>query len=197
MEVFQQIQHGSNPSLAILAENFRSLNYCRRNKDECFLGCIPLLFIWIKSHIKCDGITFTKTYLPRASPISEFCKNIWPPPKTEEWWVSSFQDPDQLQWMALWMSRPPLLFRYRDLSWIPLFGLWGVISYASALSIRQFEAKQFILAIVDLFSLELEYGQPGQAQLLSQMLQTWKEPHKIRLGQIVGGCTSEYTVWRR
>ena len=27
VEVFQQIQHGSNPSLAILAETFRSLNY--------------------------------------------------------------------------------------------------------------------------------------------------------------------------
>ena len=96
VEVFQQIQHGSNPSLAILAETFRSLNYCRRNKDECFLGCIPLLYIWIRSHIKCEGITFTKPYLSGASPISEFCKNVWPSPRTEEWWVISFQDPDQL-----------------------------------------------------------------------------------------------------
>ena len=38
VEVFQHIQHGSNPSLAILAETFRSLNYYRRNKDACFLG---------------------------------------------------------------------------------------------------------------------------------------------------------------
>ena len=97
VEVFQQIQHGSNPSLAILAETFRSLNYCHRNKDECFLGCVPLLYIWIKSHTKCEGITFTKSYLPSASSIFEFCKNTWPPPKTEEWWVSSLQDSDQLQ----------------------------------------------------------------------------------------------------
>ena len=75
IEVFQQIQHGSNPSLAILVETFRSLKYCRRNKDECFLRCIPLLYIWIRSHIKCEGITFTKPYLPEASPIFEFCKN--------------------------------------------------------------------------------------------------------------------------
>ena len=72
-----------------------------------------------------------------------------------------------------------------------------MISYASALSIRQFEAKQFIPATTDLALLELEYGQPGQAQLLNQMLQTWKDPHKMRLGQIVEGCTLEYTVWRR
>ena len=95
------------------------------------------------------------------------------------------------------MSRPLLLFRCGDLSWIPLFGPWGVISYASALAIRQYEAKQFIPVTTDLASLELEYGQPGQAQLLSQMIQSWKEPHRMRLGQLIGGCTPEYTVWRR
>ena len=29
------------------------------------------------------------------------------------------------------------------------------------------------------------------------MLQTWKDPHRMRLGQIVEGCTPEYTVLRR
>ena len=29
------------------------------------------------------------------------------------------------------------------------------------------------------------------------MLQSWKEPHRMRLGQLVEGCTPEYTVWRR
>ena len=90
IEVFQQIQHGNNPSLTILAETFRSLNYCRCKKDECFLGCVPLLFIWIRSHIKCEGITFTKPYLSKAYPIFEFYDNTWPLPRTEEWWVSSF-----------------------------------------------------------------------------------------------------------
>ena len=90
VEVFQQIQHGSNPSLAILIETLCSLNYCRRNKDECFLGCVPLLSIWIRSHVKYEGITFTKPYLSGASPIYEFYENTWPLPKTEEWWVSSF-----------------------------------------------------------------------------------------------------------
>ena len=31
VDTFEQIQHGSNPSLAILVETFRSLNYCHRN----------------------------------------------------------------------------------------------------------------------------------------------------------------------
>ena len=27
------------------------------------------------------------------------------------------------------------------------------------------------------------------------MMQAWKDPHRMRLGKIVGGCTPEYTVW--
>ena len=94
------------------------------------------------------------------------------------------------------MSQPPLLYRCENLSWIPIFGPWGVISYASILAIRQFGTKQFIPATTRLASLELMYGQPRQAHLLNQMIQAWKDPHRMRLGQIVEGCTPEYIVWR-
>ena len=33
VDTFEQIQYGSNPSLAILAETFQSLNYCRCNQE--------------------------------------------------------------------------------------------------------------------------------------------------------------------
>ena len=98
--------------------------------------------------------------------------------------------------MAPWMSRPLLLYRCGNLSWIPLFRPWRVISYAPILAIRQFRAKKFIPTTVGLASLELMYGQPGQAQLLNQMMQAWKDLHRMRLGQIVEGCTSKYTIWR-
>ena len=32
--------------------------------------------------------------------------------------------------------------------------------------------------------------------MLSQIMQAWKDPHRARLGQLIGGCTLEYTVWR-
>ena len=51
MDTFEQIQHGSNPSLAILTETFRSSNYCCHNQEGRFLGCAPLLYIWIRSLI--------------------------------------------------------------------------------------------------------------------------------------------------
>ena len=39
VDTFEQIQHGSNPSPAILANTFRSVNYCCRNQEGHFLGC--------------------------------------------------------------------------------------------------------------------------------------------------------------
>ena len=36
VDTFEQILHGSNPSPAILAETFRSLNYCRYNQEGFF-----------------------------------------------------------------------------------------------------------------------------------------------------------------
>ena len=84
VDTFEQIQHGSNPSLVILAETFRSLNYYRRNQEGRFLGCALLLYIWVRSHIICEGITFTKSYFSKTAPITEFCRNTWTPSKIEE-----------------------------------------------------------------------------------------------------------------
>ena len=75
VDTFEQIQHSSNPALAILVETFRSLNYCHHNQEGCFLGCAPLLYIWIRSHILCEGIAFTKFYFFGAAPITEFFQN--------------------------------------------------------------------------------------------------------------------------
>ena len=146
------------------------------------MGCAPLLYIWIRSHILCEGITFTKSYFPRAAPITEFSQNTWPQPEIEEWWVLSLRDPSRLQWMAPWMSQPPRLYRCENLSWIPFFGPWGMINFAPLLTLRQFGAKQFIPTTVGLVSLEITYSKPEKAQLFSQIMQEWKDPHRIRLG---------------
>ena len=91
VDTFEEIQHGSNPSLVILAETFRSLNYYRRNQKGAHL-----CYIWIRSHILCERITFTRSYFLGAASIIEFNQNTWPQPKTEKWWISSLQDPSQL-----------------------------------------------------------------------------------------------------
>ena len=71
-----------------------------------------------------------------------------------------------------------------------------MISYTPIFAIRQLRAKQFIPAITGLASLELMYGQSGQAQLFNQMMQAWKDPYRMRLGLMIGGCTPKYIIWR-
>ena len=71
-----------------------------------------------------------------------------------------------------------------------------MISYASFLGSRQFEAKQFLPTTARLVSLKITYGKLEEAQLLSQIMQAWKDPYRTRLDQLIGGYTLKYTVWR-
>ena len=57
-----------------------------------------------------------------------------------------------------------------------------MINYGPLFTLRQFKAKQFIPTTIELASLEITYGQLGDAQVLSQIMQAWKDPHKTRLG---------------
>jgi hypothetical protein len=41
-----------NPSAAILAETFLSLNHCKKSGKGSMRCCVPLLFIWMVSHIE-------------------------------------------------------------------------------------------------------------------------------------------------
>ena len=72
-----------------------------------------------------------------------------------------------------------------------------MISYAPLLALRQFGPKQFVPATGGLVSLEITYDQSEKTQVLSQVMQAWKNPHRPRLGQLIGGCTPKYTVWKR
>ena len=72
-----------------------------------------------------------------------------------------------------------------------------MISYTPLLALRQFGAKQFVPATGGLGSSEVSYDQSDKIQVLSHVMQAWKEPYRTRLSQLVGGCTPEYIVWRR
>ena len=90
-----------------------------------------------------------------------------------------------------------------------IFSMWGsildtffqatksVISYAPVLAIRQFEGKAIHPSLRRISLTRIRVWLTGASSLLNQIMLTWKDPHKMRLGQIVGGCTPEYTIWRR
>ena len=50
VDLIEQIDNQVKLILAIIAETIRSLNYCKRKVEGNFIGCVQLLFIWIRSH---------------------------------------------------------------------------------------------------------------------------------------------------
>ena len=51
VDFFEQVQNHCNPSPTILAETIRSLNFCRQNTESHFVGCLPMLYIWLRCQI--------------------------------------------------------------------------------------------------------------------------------------------------
>ncbi|MFQ6668826.1 hypothetical protein Gotur_034330 [Gossypium turneri] len=49
-DLFDQLYRRVTPTLAILAETFRSLSTCWRTGEGRFIGCAQLLLAWFHSH---------------------------------------------------------------------------------------------------------------------------------------------------
>ena len=58
------------------------------------------------------------------------------------------------------MNQGCVFYKCGDKIWVPLLGLWGVVSYAPLLVYRQYVSEQFILVTHGLNQLELAYGDP-------------------------------------
>lgn len=85
INLFSQLKHGVNPIPVILAETFRSLNHCRTEEEGRFVGCAPLLDIWMQSHLKCIKDRFTRPYFPENRiQIKDFFSSQWPGPYIQQ-----------------------------------------------------------------------------------------------------------------
>ena len=127
VDFFEQIQNHCNHSSAILAETIRSLNFRRQNTESHFMGCLPMLYIWLRSHLPCKKSAFVKPYFPNSLLIEKFCNSEWSGPRTKEQWVAFLEKifNEQLIWLAPWMLPVPILYRCGDELWVPLLGPWG------------------------------------------------------------------------
>ena len=87
VDLIEQVDNQVNPIPTIIAETFRSLNYCRRNREGSFVDCAHLLYIWIRSHFwgKCEASL--RFCMSTMVPIQEFCQKQWPKDQTREQWV--------------------------------------------------------------------------------------------------------------
>ena len=125
VDLIEQVDNQVNPVPAIIAETFRFLNYCRRNREGSFVGCAQLLYIWIRSHFwgKCEASL--KFYMSIMIPVREFSQKEWPKDQTREQWVAALRDLDttHVTWKASWMNQGSVLYGCGDKMWVPLLGL--------------------------------------------------------------------------
>ncbi|MBA0755324.1 hypothetical protein Gogos_022418 [Gossypium gossypioides] len=71
------IEKRVNPTPRILAEIIISLNFIRRKRDERFLICAQLLFVWMKCHFRCLYKCFRQVFVPSTRLIEEFLESEW------------------------------------------------------------------------------------------------------------------------
>ena len=79
--------------------------------------------------------------------------------------------------------------------WVPLLGLWGVVSYAPLLMCRQYASEQFIPAIHGLNQLEFAYEDSGYAAQLSKLSMLQSEPQWVDLARHGNNIALEYIEW--
>ena len=79
--------------------------------------------------------------------------------------------------------------------WVPLLGLWGVISYAPLFVCRQYASEQFIPATHGLDQLEFAYGDPEYAAQLAKLSTLWSEPQWADLARHGNNIAPGYMEW--
>ncbi|KAF3651326.1 hypothetical protein FXO38_06868 [Capsicum annuum] len=97
---------------------------------------------------------------------------------TKEQWVAFLHNLNAED--ITWVYPYPLLYACGNKLWVPLFGVWGAVSYAPLLVQRQFESQFFIPQTFGLDQLEFDYGVEDSVRKVCQ-------PNLV---------TPEYVVWR-
>ena len=105
-------------------------------------------------------------------------------------------DPTHITWKAPWMTLKHMLFGCGNKMWVPLLGLWGVVSYAPILVCRQYVAEQFIPTTHGLNQLEFAYGDPGYTAQLAELSKFWTEPQWAEIARHSYDLASRYLEWK-
>ena len=205
IRLFFEIERGVDPIIPILAETFRSLNFCRNKGAGKLNCCVPLLYIWIHSHIKfpaefrCPKLEFSSPWNLMRNTISEFGMAVWNPtyPKKETW-VSFFStlSSEDVIWKAQWMPLKAVIYRCGDFHSVPLLGPWGGVNYTPLLVLRQVWLKQFIPPTHNLQDSDFAYDHEDCQRKKHRAVCAWKSVRKIKDKGHYEGVTSGYEAWQ-
>ncbi|KAK8682906.1 hypothetical protein V6N13_038985 [Hibiscus sabdariffa] len=196
-EVFNQFQYGISPIPAILAETFLSLNACRQLEGGRFRGCVPLLYVWIKSHFwKTPKQVLSGINFMNFSPLKEFLEKEWDEVDSTKW-VEAFRNLQEqdLVWRVPWLRCRKFLYKCYDHDWLMLLGLWGGIGCAPLLVSRQFGSQQFVPYTAGLKDSEFHFDTDFRKRVV-KINKNWKFCYWIKVaGGKEGLVTPEYESW--
>lgn len=194
IDLFHQVMHGVNPVPAILAETFRSLNYCRTKGLES--SVVPHYYtsgwrdILSAQRIGSQSLTRTKVKSQLWNSVQVNGQDHFP--KIE---IFRSRNSQNVEWRAPWVKPCPVAYRYGSYPWLPLLGPWGGVSYAPAMVRRQFGEKQFVPTTHELSELEFSYKDKGAIALVKEIAEAWKQVHRGTPGILTDATSEGYRLW--
>ena len=102
VDLVEQVNSQADHVPTIIVETIRSLNFYRKKGEGQFIGCVQLLYIWIKSHFWGKYAKSLNHFKDIFVPISEILKKDWSMHQTREQWVATLKnlDSNSITWKA-------------------------------------------------------------------------------------------------
>jgi len=187
-----------NPSAAILAETFLSLNHCKKAGKGSMRCCVPLLFIWLVSHMESKTPLFRNFWWFNQKPLELFVSSEWENFSEDDWRVKLQELPQSnFIWRAPWMKNVACLMGCGKKPWVPLMGVTGYVSYAPALVARQLGGIQSIPRTLGIAQFTGIY-KGVTSEILEDIKQDWKSLVFVKkeTGLRSPTVTERYPKWR-
>jgi len=198
VDLFSKLGCGINPAPAILAETIRSLSHCKQEGSGRFIGCTPLLYIWLRSHFWVETKRLLCPYMDHFSPITKFLEKKWEPDMTQDQWIQKFRNiqSEEIVWRVPWIVPSSFVYKCGDFEWVPLIGIWGGVGYAPLMALRQFECVQFIPVTRNLDDWNFDYRSTSYSGKVQSAFKAWKQTYCFTLQRANNRVTPGYEEWR-
>ncbi|RDX91777.1 hypothetical protein CR513_26186, partial [Mucuna pruriens] len=122
---------GENPIMALLANTYYTLNHCCKRRGGNLRCCIPLLYLWMTTHL-------FHSKIKSAGPIEDF-KWCWIKIMSKDLWAKHLDQATErtIRWYPMWNEREEIIVKCGGFPNVLLLGTQGAISYNPELLSRQ------------------------------------------------------------
>ncbi|XP_039053547.1 uncharacterized protein LOC120195667 [Hibiscus syriacus] len=198
VDLFERLNKNTDSVAAILAETLCFLNSCRCEGEGHFIGCAPLLLVWILNHFKHEERAHGQVFLEGFSPLQDFLSRKWPRGYDEEKWMNIFRNLKDIDvsWCASWNTSSNIAYKCGEHDWDPLPGIWGSVGYAPLMVSRQYGSMYFIPVTSGLSESEFAFRSDQYKEKIRKVVDAWKWLHRVNLFTCSQKLSPEYEQWR-